>query len=280
MNTSDSNQYHVAQDTFGDVIANVSSSDHRFPPEVKAFMSGLTKRDQHDIIGVHCGSEQNLCAIVLPSFEPPFINLKNFVLAANPRLKNSAITRFGKFDIVWLRIEGWRPANHVFPGGLWISNGMLPVVSATETRSSFDACFVQVGPIVTFGFHDLIWPLETHENFILEFLESEHGKLFRHNTPIANTCCFDTAAYFMKVRHILRYDRNEDSFSLLVDTNERRTIDYSELTYTIFAWISEQAKKCGVQYPSGEPEVAIINVLKNICPPASAENRYGLALPT
>jgi hypothetical protein len=276
MNTSDSNQYHVAQDTFGDVIANVSSSDHRFPPEIKAFMSGLNKRDQHDIIGVHCGSEQNLCAIVLPSFEPPFINLKNYVLAANPRLKNSAITRFGKFDIVWLQIEGWRPANHVFPGGLWISNGMLPVVTATETISSSDAYFVQGGPIVTFGFHDLIWLDEPRDSFALEFLESEHGTLFQHDPPKIRECCFHTAAYFIKTRHILRYDRSEDRFSLLVESGTRRTIDHSELTYVISAWLSEQAKKCGAQYPSGEPEAAIINVLKTICPSESAENSYGI----
>ena len=276
MNTSDSNQYHVAQNIFGEEVEIVPPSDRRFPPEVKPLMSGLTNRDHHDIISVQCGSTHNLCVIVLPSFEPPFINLRNYVLAANPRLKNSVMTRLGKFAIVWLRIEGWRPSNHVFPGGLWLSNGMLPVVSATEKRSSSDAHFVQVGPIVTCSFRDLIWLDEPRYSFALEYLESEHGKLFRHNPPTANTCCFETAAYFMKVRHILRYDQSEDRFSLLVDVGKRRTIDYSELTYIIFAWLSEQSSKCGAQYPSGEPEAAIINVLKTICPTESAENSYGI----
>jgi hypothetical protein len=270
MNTSDSIQSHFAQKIFGDEVETVSPSDRRFPPEVKALMSGLTNRDQHNIIGVPCGTSQNLCAIVFPPFEAPFVNLTNKTLADNPRLKGTAMTRIGKLVIVWLRIEGWRPANHVFQGGLWISNGMLPILSETESGSN--GCFIQLEPVVTCSFRDLIWLDEPRDSFVLEYFESEHGKLFRHS----RRCCFDTAAHFLKTRHILRYDQSEDEFSLLVESGTRRPIDDSELTYVISAWLSEQAKKCGAQYPSGDPEAAIINVLKTICPTESAENSYGI----
>jgi len=131
---------------------------------------------------------------------------------------------------------------------------------------------------MTIIFNKIIWPDEIYDTFLLERIENQHGKLFLDN--VSNKAVFGsyTAAHFINEIYKLKYNHSDDKFTLF-ETGVGRQINDDELSYMISEWLSVQAKKSGARYPRGKPEAAIINILRKICPPESAENRYGLALP-
>jgi hypothetical protein len=253
-----------ARKLFGNEVEYTRLTDVRFPKILKNTFSNLGIWTTGEIISVPCGGLDNLCAIVLPAHNSKLISIITSFLAQNPCLDATVITQWQNLVIIWMRNADWHPTNRTLPGALWVSRGIVPLVTLTDSRASYDGFPLRGNSIVTTKFGNLTWSQMVYEIFLLELLEGVFGKLFLVGQRNHKFFGVLASAWFFALTFKLKYNRVTNSFLMCWEEGKSSPIQESLLENIIGRWLYDQAELNGVTYPRRDPAGDIIKALKQI----------------
>jgi hypothetical protein len=268
-----------AKKLFGDEIGYVGLADEHIPRILKDDLQKLKITEQNEFLAVPCGASSNLAAVVLP-FTTDLKEFNQFT-ALNPMLRRSLITSWDSIAFLWVRVEGWRPANRALPGMLWIASGLLPtIVERVTAATAAGPNYFQKnnGSIVTIKFADLKWPPETHEGFLLERLESQHGPIILRTGPRKQIFNVQTSAHFLAAAIGIIYDRNTNQFFMRPPAEPKlEPLIKVKLHNLVSIFFQKRAARCPSPFSIANSQVtAVIAVLKTICAVVRPDEREGL----
>jgi hypothetical protein len=225
-------------------------------------------------IAVECGG--GLCAIVMNGADEKFV--RELVAANSWSLDSGTVwAAWRGAYLIFARVTGESPPNCSFPGGQWISDGLVPFVDLTAETTS--QSFPLKGTCVfSLPFDAIGWPAPVAELFRLKRIESEHGQLFQTDGQKQIILGHETAAQFFAELLGLKYSRRDDTFTTTAG-GKTELIPKSNLQKIIFDWLRQQTAAAGIKCPSDDVLVArVVERLKKVCAVEQLDESEGLAI--
>lgn len=223
-------------------------------------------------LAVRCGG--GLCAIVIDSAD---VTIARQLVTANPWALDPGTVwaAWRRAYFIFLRVTGDYPPSCSFPGGQWISDGLVPVVEvkAETTAQSFP---IKGTSIFSLPFDDINWPPPVAEIFLLQRIEAVHGSLFQKEDRGQIYFGIETTARFFAELLGLIY-RRDNTFSMH-GKEMTEPIPKSKLANFISQWIEQQAEGVGIPCPTDARVPAVIDRLKVICATDHVDEAEGLQL--
>jgi len=251
-------------------------TDPRIPQMLKDDFQRLKITEPNEFIAVPCGAPSNLAAIILP-FNPGLVEFNEFI-ALNPLLDKSLTTCWYKVAFLWVRLEGWRPANRALRGALWISSGLLPAIVERVTTDGSRYFQKNDGSILTLKFADIKWSPETHETFLLECIEEQHGKLILQTGPRKRIFNVQTAAHYLAAALGIIFDKNAGQlFICRPGAAQLEPLTKAKLSELVSTILQKHAAKCPDTFSIVNNQVnPIVTLLKQITAAELPDERDGL----
>ena len=260
-------------------VIHLNPEDKRpLGPVLEHVRNGITKPYARPIIGVPCGSQSNLCALMIDLDTPA--NLES-MLKGNEWLHDTVWTLWKNWLMIWVRIDGWRPTDCALPFCFWVSaDGLLPAAEVAEPKHHPTEFPIRGKgmTVLAVKFDQFAWPPDIKEKFLLQRVESVHGTLFQM-APKGRVILGDaTAARFFTELLKLSYSRNEDCFSITTD-GKTELLPKAKLNTIISEWLRARAAEAGIPYPPNDSPVAlVVGRLKRECALEQIDEGEGMQL--